>query len=276
MQRFKRLATAALATAMLAGCGYQGLSSASPAADDLGLTGAPYAVQDSLPAHGPMGGMMAAHMGLTNDQQTQLKALFTKHQAQMASASLQAHGTLKALLLADPVDAAAVRAFFTEHQQHLASQLDAMIAALKEARAILTTDQLNRIAALIGRGHPGMARRHAGKGPFGDALWADLELSPPQKQALETLKAKVQGLQAHHAEFQAAAIAFVKTGDGDALKAALTGAHLTPPVEEVIQVAQSLSLAQRQKLVAHLEQAAKPPFPWMRHPAQTPAASASL
>lgn len=249
-----------LAAGILAGCGQvPSLLTGSPKA-----LGAQEVFGHKAPKlDGPMGLLSVAD--LSEAQKAQLKAIAEKYKPQKP----QAAGTrLQALLEADPLDAAALKAALEAKTARPAMPGIQSFEALQEARAVLTEAQR---AALVDKlkNQPSPAPLKASAHPERpaptaaeqqeklDRLAERLQLDESQKAAFAAFQAKLDAgrpAPTPRPDFTAhrdAMVAFIETGDTTALAAlAPTVAPPAFPVEEFIALAQSLTPEQRKQLWA--------------------------
>jgi Spy/CpxP family protein refolding chaperone len=197
--------------------------------------------------HGPgLPGLDLADLALTADQQTALKAVMDKYKpaAPAAKPSADPGKDLRAAVLADKVDDAALRAAIAamEANKPARPQVD-RAAMLTEIRAILTADQRAKLVAKL---QAAPTRPRPSGDPRADML-AKLNLSAAQKAAVDALDAarKPAG---NPDDRRTAMIAFWQNGDASGL------AEPTPPafpVEPFVAAVEILDATQRQALFGH-------------------------
>jgi Spy/CpxP family protein refolding chaperone len=268
LKRFKLVALAAVAVVSMAGCGAVMHQAAAEASDPLGFR-ALQTGEAPGPFGGPFHGRMARQLGLTDAQQAQIKAILEQHKPPQADG--QAHlAELKALVLADTVDPAALKALADQRKAEFQSHQAERLAVAGELRAVLTDDQRTKLLALLAKDPPPFkAHLDAFRARIHERLAADLGLSADQQAALTALdeQAKAMPDPARGKAMREAVAAFVQSGDqaalGTAMRAQLDGKS---PVDQLIAFAASLDKAQRTKLVEKAETLARfhhggrPPF----------------
>jgi hypothetical protein len=143
---------------------------------------------------------------------------------------------------------------------------------MTEMRAVLTPDQRAKLVKSLNAARPD--GKQAGKDDakannrfegkrkaMRDKLTAELKLTPAQQSAFDALQAKVMASHADPANRQAGRQAFarfVETGDAAAFQATMKAQHQGKlPINELVAVAESLTQAQRQKLLPKLERFAQ-------------------
>jgi Spy/CpxP family protein refolding chaperone len=228
--------------------------------------------------HGGMGGFgffgpMAKDLNLTDAQKAQMKAIAQKHRGTAQKGDRKAQrDQLRALLSAPKVDGAALRNFLNARAAEMEANAGHRAAMMTEMRAILTPDQRAKLVKSLNAARPDgkqagkdgakSAERFEGKRKaMRDKLTADLKLTPAQQSAFDALQAKVMANHADPANRQAgrAALArFVETGDAAAFQSTMKAQRQGKlPVNELVAVAESLTQAQRQKLLPRLERFAQ-------------------
>lgn len=267
MKRIGKVLLAGVASLVaLVGCGKaMGVGGASPDAASF------YSAHGFGPGgDGPMGfhsrhGLIRK-LGLTAEQQERLKAIAQAYRTEAQSAGMQstetpAAGTphadwmakrdeLKALLLAEALDTAALKAFIEQAADAHAQRIPRLTAMLAEMREVLTEPQREQLATALAERRPsrhfeGMRRHMAAR------FFADLGLTTEQQAAFDALKAKLEAMREQGAHREAM-IAFTRTGDRQALAAALSK-RPDLPVDEALAFLASLDRSQRQTLVSKLE-----------------------
>lgn len=261
MKTSARMALTGLALSLqLTGCGTMGTTASQQS--DLSSVFSPYAMQDTTfmgggmrhRGMGVMPGFNQLQPPLSEEQKTKLKAI--AQQSQPLPTELKAHADeLKALLLVEKVDAAAIKAFADARKQdHLAKRLE-HLDRMAAARDVLTEAQR---ASLID--HLTKAPVQVPERPFGpenmiDRVMADLGITAEQQQRIDTLKTKLKAqFESKPNETRRQAFAdFLKTGDKAVLSEKMSAQGDSFPVDELINVATTLDLSQRTALVKKLE-----------------------
>lgn len=228
--------------------------------------------------HGGMGGFgffgpMAKDLNLTDAQKAQMKAIAQKHRGADKSGDRKAHrDQLRALLSAPKVDGAALRNFLNARAAEMEANTGHRAAMMTEMRAVLTAEQRAKLVKSLNAARPD--GKQAGKGgakdgarfegkrkAMRDKLTAELKLTPAQQSAFDALQEKVMANHADPANRQAGRQAFarfVETGDAAAFQATMKAQRQGKlPVNELVAVAESLTQAQRQKLLPKLERFAQ-------------------
>lgn len=188
---------------------------------------------------GGPGGMMGldrylSSLELTADQQTKLQAIATQPPTMPSAPPSSAN--LQALLTAETLDQAAIRTAVAQPPQ--GGQDTTRIAQIQAVYDLLTDSQRTALAAALEADAGGMAPPPGG--PM-DAS-ADLALTAEQQAAYDAYLAK---LPAQHGPVDNTALAaYFTTGDASGL----TSSASTFPVDELIALATSLSVEQRQTL----------------------------
>lgn len=216
---------------------------------------------------GPFG--MLSGVNLTDEQKTQLKAIAEKYRPAKPADGQKpdAPGAkVRELLLADTVDAAALKAALADRPQPPADAGKNRLAMLVEARAVLTDEQRNalieKIKALPTPTVPSdrpVRPADANRPDPAARLVASLNLSAEQQAAYDAFNAKLKAARDgfQPPKFDPAAqrdawVSFLQTGDTAGLEAARP--HLTPPafpVDELVTLATGLTLDQRKQLFSH-------------------------
>lgn len=246
---FKRFKVAALAAVVVlaAGCGAVMQQVPQDPTDVLGFR----ALDGGAPA--PFHGPLARQLGLTADQQAQIKAILAQHRPPQPGQHL---AELKALLTAETVDQAALKAWVEARKAQFQSHQSERLAVAGELRAVLTDDQRAKLLAQLAKDPPaGHPHLEAFKARMRQHLVGDLGLTAGQQAQLDALHTQLEALRdpARGKAMREAIAAFVQSGDQAALGAAMQG-QLDGrfPVDAVIAFAASLDQGQRTKLVERL------------------------
>jgi Spy/CpxP family protein refolding chaperone len=218
-------------------------------------------------------GHMAKDLKLTDAQKAQLKAIAQKHRGTAQKGDRKAQrDQLRALLSAPKVDGAALRNFLNARVAEMDAKAGHRAAMMTEMRAVLTPEQRAKLVKSLNTARPDgkqagkdgakAANRFEGKRKaMRDKLTADLKLTPAQQSAFDALQPKVMAMHADRANRQAGRQAFarfVETGDAAAFQATMKAQRQGKlPVNELVAVAESLTQAQRQKLLPRLERFAQ-------------------
>jgi Spy/CpxP family protein refolding chaperone len=224
------LVLAAIVATTLAGCGatlarVQANDQMSPTAQ-------------AAPGHHGRGGMLA-DLNLSADQKAQLKAIMQKARTSKGAPDKTARERFHALWSAPTLDQAALKALIQEHQAAGAKAREARVAALVEARNVLTPEQREKVATMLEARGAKMAghQRPQGKRPHGQQT----TLSAEQQAQLKALLEKRRGAGNRTAAFAA----FARTGDTAGLAAAMAAPDLA---DDFVAFAATLTAEQRTKL----------------------------
>lgn len=222
---------------------------------------------------GPLGLLSVAD--LSEAQKAQLKAIAEKRKPPKPGAE-KAGAQLQALLAADPLDAAALKAALETRMARPAAPGVESFAAMKEARAVLTEAQRASLIEKLKTQPSPLPERHARRpespAPTAlekqarlDRLAEKLGLDESQKAAFAAFQARLDASRPaptprpDFAAHRDAMVAFIETGDTTALE--VLRPTLEPPafpVDEFIALAQTLTPAQRQQLMAPAPHGKKP------------------
>jgi Spy/CpxP family protein refolding chaperone len=225
------LLLAAIGASMLTGCG---ATMARVQSNDQVMT-----TPQAAGAHGRhRGAGVLADLNLTADQKAQLKAIMQKARTSAGAPDRTLRQRFHALWTAPTVDGAALKALLEERAATGAKARDARVAALVEARNVLTAEQREKIAAAI-EARGAKATQRPQHSPRPSSLSADTQAK---------LKALVEKRRAGGSQLAAFA-AFARTGDAEALKAAMTPVDLS---DDLVALATSLSQEERTKLERRL------------------------
>jgi Spy/CpxP family protein refolding chaperone len=259
--KLKLTLAVAVSAVMLAGCGaIAGQADRSAAYEVMGL-GTPVS-EIAGPGEARIPPQFAKRLNLTEAQQAQMKAIVQKYRSEQKVGDFKARrAQLRALLLADQVDGAALRSFFQAHIAEMEAKAPQRAAMMGELRAVLTDAQRSELVKVIDQEGPkhkahfeGMHRQ------FRDALLADLNLTEAQKQKFDALQAKVSAIRADQPgqKVKQAFVRFIQDGDTAAFQATMKANFQGKlPVDELVSVAESLDKGQREKLVNKFERLAQ-------------------
>ena len=255
-QTWLRAGVLGLAVAVVAGCGAV-VREAVAREEAVGVVGG-YALAGAAGgAHlpGRPGRVLAHKLGLTAEQQARLYAIAGKYRGELHPASLAARQELAAIALAPEVDQARLTAFIQAQAAAFEARKPARLALAGELRAALTPAQRETLAGLLEAGGSSLAAHlDTLRGEALARATTRLGLTPLQREKVAALQARVDALRADPRKdaLRLAAAAFVRTGDADALSAALPAPAEVVPVPELVAVAASLDLAQRRQIAAHV------------------------
>ncbi len=198
-------------------------------------------------------------LGLTDKQKEEIRAIIVKHRCGPQQTS-QAMAELKAAMVAPTIDTAALTSALNAKITDRTAKVDAKVAMLADIRQVLTPEQRTKFAEKKGKRGKG-----AGKEAFKehgqkhmDRLAEKLGLNKAQRQAFEDVRtaygANKEAIKANRAARHQAIADFMKSGDTDALKAALMAIKPSVPVDAMVKAIASLTQDQRKKLVEMKEQ----------------------
>jgi Spy/CpxP family protein refolding chaperone len=202
--------------------------------------------------HGGMHRLMK-DLDLSDAQRSAIRDILKADRQKPDGSARQAMKDLRASLLAPSIDAAQLESQLQAMQAKRADRLDRFVSQAGKIRDVLTPAQREKFASLQApKAHRGS--RFAGKGGHKaiDRMLTGLTLTDQQQQAVASLKAameKQRGARSGMREQkQQAMAAFARSGDGAALKQALSASAPQLPIHEIAQLAASLDQSQRQQI----------------------------
>ena len=253
------LAGAAVAlAAAVAGCGAV-VRDAVARDEAVGVVGGGYALAgtgafDGPLAHARPGLALASKLGLSAEQRQKARAIALKYRADLRPANTAAaRQALAAIMLAPAVDEARLAAFIRTHAAAFEAKKPVRLAMAQELRGVLTPAQRETLAGLLEAGESGiMARADAVRGKVRAHAAKRFGLTDAQLAKADAVHARVEALRQDPRKdaLRLAAAGFVRTGDAAALSAALPALGEVLPVAEIVDLAASLDLRQRQQIAA--------------------------
>jgi Spy/CpxP family protein refolding chaperone len=249
-----------MAATLLAGCGTNDTKPTS--GPSLHTQGAKPDAWGDRHHHHFFRGPVARFLGLTADQQITIASIVDRHRRQHGHPGQARHEELRAILLASTVDGEALKSFIEKTLAQHEDMVDKIVPALVEVRAVLTPQQLDKIASFdpekgpFGWFHKMSPRQREHK--FLQPLLRGLSLNEAQQQAVDALKAEFERRAEQRKDMRTQALAalraFARSGDEAAFRQLLKAIkHPDVPVAAIVKVATSLDLEQRQAIAARVE-----------------------
>lgn len=217
----------------------------------------PLVTQHMSGKHGKMA-KVAATLGLSDTQRAEFKAIVRKYLCDTSTTDHARKEAIKSLFLQPDFDAEAFANAYQDMLSDRSERVGRRVAMLAELRNQLTDEQRAKaIDMLMKKTSKAYHHDDHHHGRLMAKLTERLNLNDEQKEAFSELKdALAEGRDARKANRAArhkAMASFIETGDTAALTNALLAIQPVVPVEAIANAMESLTLDQRQKLVAMKE-----------------------
>lgn len=216
---------------------------------------------------------IAQKLNITKEQKAQFKQIFQNYRAKLKTADKEAKiQELKNIVLAENVDATALSNFMNARHAEMKDKTSTIVDLMADLRGVLTDEQRALVINYLNEDMEKLSKDHHQK--MEKFFLGDLTLTTEQQTAFNALKDKVKAIHARKIEVMKPAMAtFVQTGDKAALldKIQDLQEELQPPITEAVDFVSSLTLEQRQAIIAKMEALKNK----MKKPIETPIATPS-